>query len=280
MSLPDQETPSLPRRQTDPVWLQDHFLHTGHTEETSSATFTFVKHKNQVYAVTCGHVLDAIKDEEVVPGAKFPTLALQIDRAVLNLSTFIAASQIEYAVKAPKFKDERREVDIAIAKLSDHYWSLMTEKKQKTAIDLDSWREPDWDKVKFCLAAGYPDEHKAQVEDGGRDMVSAPFATVVVEFADRSPTVITLSSELDQPHNYYFSGMSGGPVYAAEGLGEIEDYDLFPVGIIYQGYPGSGRRSGNPDTSASFFTERDIFFRALALTPDTFDDWLRQSHAI
>ena len=38
----DREVPeSLPRRQTDPLWIQHHFLATGHGESTPNATATY-----------------------------------------------------------------------------------------------------------------------------------------------------------------------------------------------------------------------------------------------
>jgi hypothetical protein len=38
---------SLPRRNSDPIWLQDYFVHTGHDADTRSGTSTFVKRKGQ-----------------------------------------------------------------------------------------------------------------------------------------------------------------------------------------------------------------------------------------
>lgn len=47
-------------------------------------------------------------------------------------------------------------MDIAIARMSESYWVMMQQQKDKIAIDLDSWRAPDWKKVKYCLAVGCP----------------------------------------------------------------------------------------------------------------------------
>ena len=120
---------SLLRRQTDPVWLQDHYLGTGHTEETNSATFTFIKRKERIYAVTCGHVVDQLGDPDAVRGARLPTLALHIDQSVLNLSRMTGVGRITPVTRAAEKNEERREVDIAIAPLPECYWSLLTAKK-------------------------------------------------------------------------------------------------------------------------------------------------------
>jgi hypothetical protein len=61
----------------------------------------------------------------------------------------------------------------------------------------------------------------------------------------------------------------------------VEDDELFPVGIVFEGFPSTGRPDvpGAPqrDPKEAFLNEQDLFFRALALTPDIFDEWLRES---
>lgn len=169
---PDPSRESKPdnllRRQTDPAWLQDHFLGTGHDETTRSAIFTFVKRRGRHYAVTCRHIMKAVGDPCMVTNARNPTLAIQIDRAVLNLSYFTAEG-LALGIKTPQVESKREEIDVAIAPLEGSYWPLFLEKKNKAAIDLDVWREPDWSSVKWCLAAGYPDEHKKAVVHDGTD---------------------------------------------------------------------------------------------------------------
>ena len=78
-----------------------------------------------------------------------------------------------------------------------------------------------------------------------------------------------------------FSGMSGGAVYAIEASErhEVEDDELFPVGIVYEGSPSTHRmrEQEGEQAAAAIFSDRDIFVRALKLTPDIFDDWLERS---
>lgn len=278
MTIHGNET--LLRRQTDPAWLQDHYLGTGHTEDTNSATFTFIKRKGRNYAVTCGHVVDQVSNPSTVPGALRPTLALQVDRAVLNLSSVTGIGHLTPVTRAIQKDGARRDIDIAIAEIPANYWSLLTDRKNKTAIDLDAWREPNWNAVRMCVAAGYPNEHKERMEVDAREMVSAGFLRAVAEVSSnlgRDQKYITLSSALDEPHGRFFSGMSGGPIYAQEGDADVvADEDLLPIGIIFEGYPGSGRAGEIGDATAAYLTERDIFFRGLTLTPESFDYWLTQ----
>ena len=283
--MSEAKSESLPRRQTDPAWLQDHFLSKGHDETTRSATFTFVKRHGRHYAVTCRHIIEAISDPKMIPGARNPTVAIHIGKRVLNLSYFTAKG-LALGIHVPHAETKQEEVDVAIAPLEDSYWDLLTSRKNKVAIDLDNWREPNWQSVKYCLAAGYPDEHKGKVLSEGGEKVGNQLVVVVAEVSSRlarSERLIALSSTLDKAHCYYFSGMSGGPVYAVEGheQREVEDEELFPIGIIFQGYPSSGRldvQSGT-DAASAFLTDKDLFFRALTLTPKSFDEWLQKAGA-
>jgi hypothetical protein len=278
------EQESLPRRQTDPIWLQDHFLATGHDVTTRNGTGTFVIYKKQAYVCTCRHIVEAASNPTMVPEAKHPTLALQIGRDVLNLS-FFSVEGLKIALQAPHAERREDAVDVAIAALPALHWKLLTTRKNKTAIDLDKWREPAWKTVKVCVAAGYPDEHKELVIVDGIENVGNQLVAVAAEVGsqiNRTERFITLSSQLQEPHRYYFSGMSGGPIYAIEGVGkkEVEDEELLPIGIIFEGYPSTKKRNDELDVSSAFLTEKDLFFRGLMLTPERFDDWLKRAKPI
>jgi hypothetical protein len=126
----------------------------------------------------------------------------------------------------------------------------------------------------MCLAAGYPDEHKETTIIAGKEMLVSPMASVVAEIANdvtRDERIITLSSRLEKPHGYYFSGMSGGAIYA------VETDRLAPAGILFEGYPSTKEQDSNRAGSPAFLDENDIFFRALMLTPEIFLDWLERA---
>ena len=59
-----------------------------------------------------------------------------------------------------------------------------------------------------------------------------------------------------------FSGLSGGPLYVVEGQEEheIEDEELFPVGIVFEGYPSSGRFDVGEarDATIAFLTSQGL----------------------
>ncbi len=279
------QTPdSLPRRQTHPLWIQNYILASGHDENTPNATATFVKRKGRHYLVTCRHVLEFVSKRRTARGERQLTMALQIDGTVLNLSS-VSAQGVVLNVRTPEARMHSERANIALAPLDESNWNLQSERKSKEAIDLDSWREPDWSVVRHCLAVGYENEGKEAVRSGNSEKVATRMLESVAALASpvpgRDTTGFILSSTLSSPHGYGFSGMSGGAVYAIEesGAGMADDESLVPVGIVYEGFPGSTRQGGSnkEGSMGTIFNDQDILIHALTLTPNRFDDWLHGS---
>ena len=278
-AIPD----SLPRRQTDPLWVQHHFLKMGHNENTPNATATFVKRRGRHYMVTCGHVLRTVAHRRHMGGETRLTMALHVDRTVLDLSS-VGPEGIVLGVRTPEAELQSEPADIALAYLEPSSWEILSRSKNKTAINLDSWQAPNWNAVQKCLAVGYENEGKTTVRSGGSEKIATRLLNVVADLCSipvDGMTGFVLMSELDRPHGYAFSGMSGGAVYAIEGSerSEVEDDELFPVGIVYEGHPSTHRfrEQGAEGDENSILSNRDIFIRALTLTPGIFDDWLERS---
>ena len=233
--------------------------------------------------VTCRHVLKSVAKPDTAPRPRHPTLALQIDSTVLNFSYFVP-NGIKLSVRAPASELGSREFDIALAYIDHSRWQLLSCKKNKVAIDLDSWRGPNWKDVTYCLAVGYENEGKKIISSDGAKMVATPFLNVVAELSSTvssETTVFSMSSELSSSHRYWLSGMSGGTVYAVEGNDqrEVQDEELFPVGIVIEGFPSTEQaiERNNEEAASALFSQQDIFIRGVMLTPDTFDDWLTKS---
>ena len=228
--------------------------------------------------VTCQHILD------ITTEARHPSIALQIDETTLNFS-YIGPQGIIRSVRAPEQKIKAlKEVDIALACIDGSYWHLLSSEKNKAAIDLDSWREPNWNDVTYCLATGYPNEGKKKISSSGASMVETPFLKVVAELRStmrNDTTEFTMFSKLSEPHNHNFRGMSGGAVYAVEGSiqRELQDDELFPVGIVFEDSDSTNQANNrnNEEAVDTFVTPRDILIRAVMLKPDTFDYWVKNS---
>ena len=269
--------PELARRQTDPLWIQEHFLATGHHANTPNASATFVSRRERRYMVTCGHVLRVV-EERRSEGEDNLTMALDVGRIVLNMSS-IGPHGVQLSVRTPKVDWPSGGVDVALAPLHPGDWEILERTKNKTTVDLDAWREPSWSAVRHCVAVGYENEGKETTRSEGVEKVATRMLEAVAELGsipDPDAREFTLVSRLDQPHGYRFSGMSGGAVYAIERDGE--EVELVPIGIVCEGYPSTSRLNDEQggESKGSFLCERDIFIRALKLTPDIFDGWVER----
>lgn len=250
------------RRFTDPLFLQDHFLGSGHDDSTHNGTATFIKYGGHHYVCTCRHVAESLGNEVVIGAdTKHPTASLMVGRTVINLS-FFTADGLQSALRAPS-PDNGYKVDVCVCRIDSH-WKFLQEHKDKEAIDLDQWIAPPWQEIRMCAAVGYADEHKTAQDD----RVSTPMPVVTAELQSElsaDAREFTLSSSLEEPHGVYFSGMSGGPI-----IGVWGDGNYIPIGLIFEGYPSSR------DAPISMFAgPNDLFVRGLLLTPERFNAWLR-----
>jgi len=247
------------RAYSDPLFLSDYFMGAGHSAAIHNGTVTFVQRHGQVYACTCRHVMDAVHQPGVVEGRR-PTATLMYGQTRQNLA-FWTAEGLRLAPRSPEDRGANHHADVAIVALS-HTWDLLVRHKPKVAIDLDKWEPPPWEEVKFCCAAGYPDEHKW---DDGNTTVSSPMPLVVAELTSalsNGSREFTLNSTFDKPHGWYLSGMSGGPILATW-------RDRFtPIGLIFEGEPSSA------SSSSAWADPSSVLIRGLLLTPERFDAWL------
>lgn len=248
----------IARRCSDPLFIQSRTL-LGRDEHTPNGTATLVQIDGAVYVVTCRHVAGypaSIGDPHV-------TCALMADKMVLNLSEITAEGvRSSFGEVAADFSD--RERDIAILPLAEHLWKHYGARKAKRPLNLDAWREPPWADIKWCAVAGYPTYHK-QVQG---DQLASPMVVSIVETAggiDPENASFTLSSQLPEPSPYYFSGISGGPVFG------LTDDEIWPVGIVYEGHPST---PADARPAEAFLGPTDLFFRGLLLTPCIFRRWI------
>lgn len=247
------------RKWTHPLFLQDYFLSTGHDLDTHCGTATFIKYCGRHYLCTCDHVREKIGDPNVVNYSRFPTSALMFGSSVLNLSNLGQAglSQALYAVSDPQ-----NDVDVAIADMELH-WEFLQE-KGKSAIDLDSWREPNWKSIRQCAVAGYHDKPKARKGHQIETYMNCITCNLASDLSSSSRD-LTLFTQLKEPHGLYFSGYSGCPIFALTPEG------LVVVGIVQEAHPSRERHA----ELGGFLSQSDIMIRGKLLTPERFLSWLR-----
>lgn len=249
-------------RVSAPIFLEGKFYNTGHTESTLNATVTFVKFEDNLYLVTCKHVIDAIcKDDRIENNF---TLRLNFENIDLDFSTFLFDGK-KNGVMCPTFNIVQGN-DLAILKIDRDFFDLVASKKKKAYIDLDDFKTPPVVQGNIVIACGWADEHKRH--DSG--ILHTPMVEINIEINhDYNPTedIFSMHSRMEQEEVFYYSGVSGGPVFF------IDEHDtIFPIGIIYEGLPGSGR--GTSAEQISLFDRHEKMLKAYTLTPEKFYNWI------
>ena len=243
-----------------PLYYQNFFVRGGHDASNRNATATFVSFGGKYYAVTCRHVVDLLEEMRKTKVVEHPTLAFFFDKTFIPLSHFTTDG----------LKHNFRIVDgadIAILDVSNLWPMLQTFGKVAVEIDEERHREPRWAKAQMMAAAGYPERHKRNaIRDDGAERVFGTVPFVVLDKSgdiDRHNEVVVMKSTLERPHGWYFSGVSGGPMYV------IQDELIIPVGIACAGWP----QQPNEEPKGSL-TDKDIEIHGQTLTPEFFGRWL------
>jgi hypothetical protein len=246
---------------SEPLFLSPPWMDGGHTTEKANGTVTYISYKGGLYGVTCAHIYDY---QFTSAPPKWLTVHGQ-KRVIYQFGNF---DQSGYKSMFRSLRSSDATLpDIAIIKLDVAYASIHMQAKGKVPIDLDSWIEPTWSDLKSPVAFGYPTEHKTEA-DG---FLRAPLIGVTAELTRPIGPIdesFLMASSLEQDNTYYFSGMSGGPVFC-----HFSDSPPSIVGIVFEGSPGSSIEWQNR-TEESFYTKEDIQIRAHKLTPDVFQSWL------
>ncbi|MBF0376252.1 MAG: hypothetical protein HQK72_02100 [Desulfamplus sp.] len=256
-----------------PVFFHQYFLVDGHTEKTNNATLTFFKYNNRRYMVTCLHVIDILDEKRDKTNDYWHTLSLSLGRTFLQLSDMDHSDPTKRKDVFRKITENfgEEQVDIVIAPIDDIRWSWIQSEKLKQTIDLDNWIAPKWADMDMGSVFGYPTKHKSQKGD----YVASPCVTIFAEIVsnlNENSNQITLFSTLEKPHGYYFSGISGGPIFVSS-----DEDRRYPIGIVYEGQPGSPKDLTTEESEQSIFSENDILIKGFVLTPDIFSTWIERA---
>lgn len=243
-----------------PLYYQNFFLRGGHDASNRNATTTFVSFGGKYYAVTCRHVVDLLETMRKSKLVEHPTLAFFFDKTFIPLSHF-TADGLKHNFQIVDG------ADIAILDVSNLWSRLQAFGKVAVEMDEERHREPRWAKAQMMASAGYPERHKRNaVRDDGAERVFGTVPFVVLDKSgdiDRHNEVVVMKSTLEKPHGWYFSGISGGPIYV------IQDELIIPVGIAFAGWPQQPN-----EERKGLLTDRDIEIHGQTLTPKFFGRWL------
>lgn len=251
----------------EPLYFSHPFLQDGHSACKANATITYLKHRGVLYGITCAHVFHHQFDEN---GLIKKVLTVWGDRLAYQFGSWAPDGYQSHFRLLKNNYDPSGTLDIAIIRLPGLFSDLHMKKKRKAPIDLDEWEEPDWSSISTLMVSGFPTEHKEQTDTH----VEAYFLQVVAELTqgiNADVDKFLLASTLPKKNDYFFSGMSGGPVYCIK-----PDTTLTAVGIVFEGSPGSSTEWEKRGDD-SFLSKEDVQFRAYLLTPSIFSNWICQA---
>lgn len=163
---------------------------------------------------------------------------------------------------------KNEKIDFSFMEIPLSNWSIYSEKKNKSCVDLDRYDFPEFSNIQWCDVFGYPNESKTREAN----TVVSPQICVHVETQsclDPFNHHFLLQSELDADLGVTFSGLSGGPVFSQD---KESGKDFF-LGLAYEAYPGSK----NTKEDDSFYGNNRILIYSLYITPDIFDSWVDSS---
>ncbi|TWG87953.1 hypothetical protein L602_001500000860 [Cupriavidus gilardii J11] len=209
----------------------------GQQPKVRSGTLTFVQRDNQVYGITCRHVLDALEKEEasfrktlpkIVPpvggflGFRYPTLTEQIH---INAKF--------YPAWIDNFTDQGK--DLAIARITSETFA----KIGREAIPFNRIGMPPDNSLPHLggIATGFPEQSRiSRKSDGNVQKLSMPTVVAVAPFEAACESSLRLQAELESlPEANNLSGMSGGPILwtCRDGWGlagiVTEGWDIHPT---------------------------------------------------
>ena len=243
---------------TTPLFIQHQFLASGHDIGTDSATGTFIKFENNIYIVTCDHVLKQANHLERM------NLAVVTNRTIFNLSEFQRDGYLMPSFRVPLEPCGMEKIDIGITKISNYMWSMLKNEKGKKSVDLDDWKEPAWSKTTNAKACGWLNGEKDEINE----KLAVKGVEILADIASKlSPNErqFTMHSPTDNSENPSLSGVSGGIIVANQ------DQEEIPFGVIFEGYPNNNTTS---NLHEAYLKQGDLMIRGHILTPEIFKNWL------
>lgn len=239
-----------------PLFIEGKFYQTGHTVKTPNATVTFIKFEDELYFVTCKHVIKDFFSQNDIRN-NF-TCRLNFNNIDFDLSTLVPIDKQKTVAMTscycPTF-NLSTEFDIALVKIDIDSFKACAQSKGKTYFDLDDYCFPRITDRALVGTFGWLNDTK---EQDGKVLKTSLLEMAIELNGDLSQTQKSFSMHSTIKKVPSCSGMSGGPVIY---FSEDKEY---PIGIIYEGEIGS----------ASFMTENDKIIYANTLTPELFKEWL------
>lgn len=226
-------------------------------DSVRSGTLTFISYKGQALALTCGHVVAALrKKREESRRAMLEKYGEDFNQVSLHFYTPIGLDQFHfnYELTPVPIDPDGTETDLAIARIDR---SVITRLGRTPLIFTDKKNLP-----KSGLAGGYPEQQRTITNQGLLGTLSPKFVACIAELQITGNGDLMLQDEIAESNGVdNLSGMSGGPILWSDS----KRYGL--AGIVYEGLDIQGGKERLVPGSG-------ILIRGVQLTSKKLDKWL------
>jgi hypothetical protein len=222
-----------------------------------SGTLTFLEYRDETFAVTCKHVLEALlRKQEEWRKQYVERDGFEPPIEGFNLFTPINNNQyhFNYKLTAVPPNDDGSQPDVAIARIRKE----AVYRLGRVPIELTKKQEFPI----TGIASGYPEQQRKIAQGERLNTFSPLFTTCLASMQITAKGEIILQDVIEE-HNGLdiLSGMSGGPVIWSD------ENDFGFAGIVYEGLdiqPKEGR----------LMDQNSIWIHGELITPSIFEKWL------
>ena len=224
-----------------------------------NGTVTFVSFKDGLFALTCAHVNDLLKNNRLKHKSnflkKFKTCP---DDEIIHFFSPRGEAQYHFCYNFTNVNINNGDTkpDIAIARID----SFVMERLEREPIRLD---EAMPDLPVTGIASGYPEEQRSSYTSSKfLNTFSPKFIACVATMQLTANCDLFIQDQIEHHNNVnVLSGMSGGPIIWSKG-------DSF-------GLAGLAREASNLQPQhEGIFNCNNIFIQGVRITPQLFDSWL------
>ncbi|MFC1502809.1 trypsin-like peptidase domain-containing protein [Pseudomonadota bacterium] len=241
-------------------WVKEEHLAPEKIDEntTRSGTVTFIKYKGELYALTCKHVIDALKNkqrewkEEQEQKFNFTP-----PEEGIGFYTPIDNNQyhFNYEFTIVPVDDNGVQPDLAIARVELYSIERL---KRKPLIFTGKSKLPE-----TGIASGYPEEQRIMKQGEKLNTFSPKIVTCTATLNESMAGNIYIEDSIDSHNDVdVLSGMSGGPLIWSS-------HDKFGLaGIVKSGYDIQPKEGG-------LILNNCIVVHGERITPKLLDNWLK-----
>ena len=222
-----------------------------------SGTLTFISYKGELLALTCRHVVAALRHRrEQWRSAMLEQFKFESDHVAFHLYTPIGLNQFHFSYELTPVPPnlDASEPDVAIARVDR---DVITRLGRVPLVFADKKKLPE-----TGIACGYPEQQRTLTAGEHLSKLAPKFVACIATLQVTGKGDLLLQDEVSENNGVNnLSGMSGGPILWS-------DHKRFGLaGIVYEGSDIQGGEGRLMEGSG-------IWIRGEKITAEKLDEWL------